>query len=271
MVSCPFLPPRDHAIEAITRAKGNVNDAVDMLIEEHESTKFSSSSASSSAPSYTPEVYMSEAGDSQEAPNKKQDRRLSRTTKSAIRHRNEQHRKILKHELQTRNSDSLESLINILPSNKSGVLPNVDEARNEKDEMLRRNLFPEDYSDSFPPLKDSDTSSGSEYSKVAQQQPEQKPVPRLQLHFNPKGGKKPQGLAKKTAPKAGTMKRVTGQGKNKLSATRDVKANKKTHKRAELQSSNPPEDSSFTASGRSSPSNGGSGPGVTSNFRFLHV
>ncbi|KAI9665530.1 MAG: hypothetical protein M1831_001672 [Alyxoria varia] len=282
MVSCPFLPPRDHAIQALTETRGNVNDAVDKLIEEHESARFSSSSASSSAPSNTPEIEMSDAGESRDPPSKKQDRRLSRNTKSALRHRKEQNRRIMMSELQTRDNDSLESLINVLPPVKRGGLPQVDENGKQNDEMLRRNLFREDYSDSLPPLKDSDTSSGSEYSQVAQKQPEQKPVPKLQLHYNPKAGNRPQGLVKKAATNAIPPKRVTGQGKNNLTAARDVKATKKQtqkanakeRKRAHLKSSYPREDTPFTGSERSSPSlaaNGGSGPGMTNNFRVLHI
>lgn len=149
--SLPSAVDRATIVLTLKQCHGNVYNAVDKLIEAQDGHSFSSNHSSS----------VERDADSSDEPrsgsNKKQDRRLSRATHSAVKHREERKRR----ERLTAYGKSLESLINA-----TSTLPvrsiknrNSQDGDDTEDEDWRPH--------GVEPLKDGDTSSGSEYSAPA--------------------------------------------------------------------------------------------------------
>ncbi len=149
--SLPSVVDRATIVHTLEKCHGNVSNAVDSLIDAQDGHSSSSNQSSS----------VERDGDSSDDPhtgsNKKQDRRLSRATKSAVKHREERKRR----ERLTAYGESLESLINA-----TSTLP-VRSVKN-RDSQDGDDTEDEDWRpDGVEPLKDGDTSSGSEYSAPA--------------------------------------------------------------------------------------------------------
>lgn len=157
MGSCYFPVSHDAAVRALEAQRCNPNNAVDLLMTEYEAQANSSTQSTQSS---SVERDLGTANERNGGPLKKQDRRLSRTTKSVLRHKNQRKKEEIANKLCSQSDDSLDALINAQPAppRRRGHM---------------RYVVPEDSDSDFetpPPLKDSDTSSSSEYSMPSQSQ-----------------------------------------------------------------------------------------------------
>ncbi|KAB8760585.1 hypothetical protein FH972_026576 [Carpinus fangiana] len=156
--------PRDKLVRALQESRGNIDDAWNLLFKvspppDHAS--FSSAQSSS----------IDEDDSSEDGPvrSKRQDRRLSKATKSSQRRHAEQQKYIVSR--MGTFGESLDSLI------KAHSTPNSSPSRSTTSTTLKRHVVynkdaddteDEDWHPSSPaPLKDGDTSSSSEYSEQA--------------------------------------------------------------------------------------------------------
>ena len=158
--SLPFLVNELTAVSALETSQGNIDDAVSRLIEENQSPDRSSSVQSSSAEPQ-PVPYLGSRDYPEGAPNKKkQDRRMSRASKSASRTRERRQREQLYERLSSSSLEKLEQ------ATVSSVGSNAQRRRfsrvilDDEDTEMEENITP-------PPLFDGSTSSESEYSITA--------------------------------------------------------------------------------------------------------
>jgi len=178
--SLPYPVDEKTIEQRIQDYKGDANEAINSFFENDEVQDFSSTQESS----VEPDVESNE--DSSAAPTKKQDRRLSRAAKMNHRHQEERKRRGVFLNL-SQDSKSLESLL-VATSSSSATSDQKPSSLQEPDS---------DEDDWTPgPLKDGDTSSGSDYSSI--------PVAKIKLRLpNPSSG--PSGVIKSSPPKKKKM------------------------------------------------------------------
>jgi OTU domain-containing protein 3 len=143
--SLPHYVDDETVARTLKECSGNINNAVDKLldIDDQRSTSSQQSSLDRESDSSDDNVHT---------PSKKQDRRLSRASKSAIKSRQEKKKRQIALKLETY-GDSLDSLVTC------HTPPPVSPRKRNSTVLLS------DDEDSSPsPLKDGDTSSGSEYA-----------------------------------------------------------------------------------------------------------
>lgn len=176
--SLPYVV--DHATieQKIQEHKGDANKAIESFFEDEEIHSHSSTQESNV------EQEIESGEDSSTVPNKKQDRRLSRGAKSATRQQEDLKRRGIFLKLH-RDSKSLESLLNAA-SSSSGRSEQKPSSLQEADT---------DEEDWTPqPLKDGDTSSGSDYSSA--------PITKIKLRLpNPSSTSTSSGVVKSSPPK----------------------------------------------------------------------
>ena len=249
-------------IRLLEECRGNTDNAVLKLMGEYDSPD-----RSSSVPSSTADPPSAVDEDFTDGPNKKQDRRMSRNTKSESRSRHRYEREQYAESLGSSSSlDHLESTTT--PSIESSlqrrrgrkvVLDDEDEIEDE--EMA-------DVS-SLPALDDGSTSSESEYS--ASTSP---PKPPITLRLCLKPPQQARTLQPSLSPPK-SMHKVTGP-KKRLDAARDMKSVKKRaqkqHAKERRQAAvAKPKEEQREQSTMSFNSDGSSQASVNTGFRLLHV
>ena len=263
--SCYFPVGREAAIRALEAQNGNLNNAVDQLMNDYEAgeAQFNSSTQSSSV-----ERELDTEDHPRGGPQKKQDRRLSRNTKSALRRKNEdkEKKKEIGRRLCSQSDDSLEALINVHPPphqtsrRRRGHERYVVHEGDSDDQSLRDDDF-------IPPLKDSDTSSNSEYSVPSQSQ-----QPKLKIKLTSNAAKS-KSTSPRPAPKnysppkrllSARDKKTVKKHAQKLAA----KERKQTsNKPAKMQSSSPSLGPTTDHSSQRSSSH----PTMTTGLKILHI
>lgn len=262
MNSVQFPIDESTAVTALEDSRGNLDDAVSRLMEDNQYPDYSSSVYSSSVEPQLPPSVQVDDYSSMTAPNKKQDRRMSRASKSVSRTRERRHREQLYEKL---SSSSLEQLER---ATTASVERNAQRRRftrvilDDEDTEMEDNTTP-------PPLYDGSTSSESDYSvttsppkpltiKLSLKPPQQSASNENSFQFSPPGHKP---LAKAT------------QSKKPLSAARDKKnlkkqAQKQAAKERRQAASKPDKESSSLSF---PPPNSSSQSSVSNGFRLLHV
>lgn len=191
----PFAVAEQLIKSTLIECNGIVNNAVDRLLEADERRSNSSQQSSS----------IDRDGDSSDqssvAPNKKQDRRLSRASKVALKLSHDRRKKQIASQLDTVGA-SLDSLVESTSN------------RPPRTHRNRRSIMDSDDEEDSPlePLRDGDTSSGSEYSAPASAPPPTV-VTSIKLKLTP-------STAAKVVQKPPTSQK-------RLVAARDVKVMKK--------------------------------------------
>lgn len=198
--SLPYAVDEQIIVRALEDSKGNVNNAVDRLLEAEEQQSISSQQSSGSF------GRDSESSDDMgNGPNKKQDRRLSRASKTALKLKQAKRRQQIASKLDTI-GDSLDSLIN-LPSGPPSLAQRKRSIITDSD----------DESSPFEPLRDGDTSSGSEYSGATSAPPPAPSITGIKLRLTPSSAKP--SPAPTVPPK-------------RLVSARDIKTSKKIAQKA---------------------------------------
>lgn len=148
MASAPYSISEPEATQVLEQYRGNLNNAVDALLRRHDENQ---SQEASSFQSSSVERDLGSDEDYGTTPKKKQDRRLSRASKSAQRrHRERKHEEI--RTMLTKSNESLESLANV----------NAAPVRRRNHRVIEDS---DDESASPPPaLNDGSTTPDSEYS-----------------------------------------------------------------------------------------------------------
>jgi len=173
--SLPYVVDEKTIEQRIQDHKGDANKAINSFFDTDEVHDFSSTQESS----VEPDVESGE--DSSAAPAKKQDRRLSRAAKINHRQQEDRKRKGIFLNLNP-DSKSLESLLNVTSSSSA--------TSDQKPSSLQEAESEDDWSPG--PLKDGDTSSGSDYSTI--------PVTKIKLRL-PNPASTPSGVIKSSPPK----------------------------------------------------------------------
>ena len=257
-----FPIDEDTAIKALQDSRGNLDDAVSKLMDDNTSPNNTPSVYSSSVePQLDPSIKTDE--NSTDAPNKKQDRRLSRASKSASRTRERRYRDQL---LEKLSSSSLEQL-----EQASGSSLGTSGVRRRYNPVIPDDEDTE-MDDSTPPphLLDGSTSSESDYSTNNSSPP--KPPLTLKLSLKP-----PQPSTSAIA-NPGLVQSISKpiikdtKPNKRLTSARDMKslkkqAQKQAAKERRQAASKPAKEQStlsFTSTGSSQSS-------VNNGFRLLHV
>ncbi|KAI9715006.1 MAG: hypothetical protein M1828_001113 [Chrysothrix sp. TS-e1954] len=240
MVQNSINPPvsREVAFNALSEHHGDVNNTVDYLIQLQ-----AAGSTSSSQTASVVEGSESSAGMQKK---KKQNRRISRATKAINR---EKKRQEIANKLEHASSDSLDSLVKISPNRLA----------------YRKARIIEDSDDDWapPPLRDSDTSSSSEYSGAAAG------ATKIVLKLS-----KPTEASPKVATKAPTNTKRLTSARDRKDMKKLVRKQDAKDRKAAAQSS---QASSFTSntydSQHESPpmAKSPSQPGMTNGIQTLHI
>jgi len=144
--SLPHYVDDEVIAKTLKECRGNINNTVDKLLEVDEERSTSSQQSSIDRD-------FDSSDDNAHTPSKKQDRRLSRATKTALRAKQDVRKQRIALKLETY-GDSLDSLLTVHTPPPISPQKRASAALDSDDD---------DYC-SAPALKDGDTSSGSEYS-----------------------------------------------------------------------------------------------------------
>ena len=247
------------AIRALEDSRGNLDDAVSRLMDDNESPDRSSSVHSSSV---EPQLDPSIATDDNftTAPNKKQDRRMSRASKSASRTRERRQREALYEKL---SSSSLEQLEQATASSVGSSQPRRRASRVilEDEDTDMDEITPP------PPLYDGSTSSESDYS-ITTSPP--KPLT-LKLSLKPPDPSSSHNPSPLPPPSLKPVHRQIPQKKRLNSKSDKERLKKQAQKQAakeRRQAAAKPEKDQATIS---FPPSNSSQSSVNSGFRLLHV
>lgn len=247
--SLPYYVDDEVIARVLKECHGNINNAVDKLVEVDDERSTSSQQSS-----------LDLDGDSSDenahTPSKKQDRRLSRATKSALKAQQGIKQKIA---LKLEYGDSLDSLLKastpppLSPQKRGSTALESDDEDDREDE----DVF-------VDPLKDGDTSSGSEYAMPVDQ-----PAPTvtgIKLRLSAKPKVEPQ-------PAAESRPQDVAVSSQKRASARDVKLLKKA---AQKSAAKERKQATYAAkktlrTGSATPAPSTSHPTMTSGIRTLYI
>lgn len=251
--SLPHYVDDEVIARVLKECNGNINNAVDKLLEFDDQRSTSSQQSSADRESES-------SDDNAHTPSKKQDRRLSRATKSALRtkHNIRQQQVALKLDMY---GDSLDELL------KSQTPPPLSPQKRGSTV-----LDSDDDDDSVEPLRDGDTSSGSEYSA-----PLEPPVPSvtgIKLRLNMKSRETTPQIKPESTPEPAAEAKPAAPPPKRVSA-RDMKMMKK---QAQKSAAKERKQATFAAakkaplkSGSDAPVSNSDHPAMATGIRTLYI
>lgn len=241
--SLPHYVDDEVIARALKECNGNINNAVDKLLEFDDERSTSSQQSSL-------DLDADSSDENSHTPSKKQDRRLSRATKSGLKAQQDIKKKI---SLKLEYGDSLDSLL------KAGTPPPLSPQKRGS-----AALDSDDEDDEADPLKDGDTSSGSEYAA-----PIDAPAPTvtgIKLRLSAKPKVEPQVQSQNPVAE-------TSLPSQKRASARDVKLMKKA---AQKNAAKERKQATYAAkknlrTGSTTPAPSTSHPAMTSGIRTLYI
>jgi len=244
--SLPHYVDDEVIAKVLKECNGNINNAVDKLLDFDDERSTSSQQSSL-------DLDADSSDENFHTPSKKQDRRLSRATKSGLKAQQDTKKKI---SLKLEYGDSLDSLL------KAGTPPPLSPQKRGSAALDSDN---EDDEDIFAdPLKDGDTSSGSEYAV-----PNDAPAPTVTgIKLRLPGKPRVEPLVKSE-----TRAEDTSLPSQKRSSARDVKLLKKA---AQMNTAKERKQATYAAkknlrTGSTTPAPSTSHPAMTSGIRTLYI